>query len=118
MFYKNIMSALILATGLMSHQAKAEFITTDWKSQGDGLAILDTNTGIEWLKLTQTGGKSINEVKSLLGSVYAGWRLPTHDEIKTLAISIFPTVEPRKNIISTSMIASTAEQRATLNKRL
>ncbi|MCB5226492.1 DUF1566 domain-containing protein [Alishewanella sp. 16-MA] len=110
---KKLLVIATLVTGLISGQASAAFVATDWKSIGDGLATLDTQTGLEWLDLTETGGKSINEVKALLDTVYAGWRLPTHDEIKTLAVSLFPTIEPRKDVFSNATVSSTAEQRAT-----
>ncbi|BCV27700.1 hypothetical protein [Shewanella algae] len=54
MFKRTILSAFILATGLISAQANAAFVETDWKAQGDGLATLDTDTGIEWLDVSET----------------------------------------------------------------
>lgn len=89
MFYKSILSALTLVTGLMSAQVNAAFIATDWKTQGDGLATLDTETGLEWLDFTQTSFKSINEVKSLLATVYTGWRMPTYAEMLTLSENLY-----------------------------
>lgn len=90
MFKKSIVSAFILAAGLVSAQANAAFVATDWKSGGDTLATLDTNTGLEWLDLSQTMGKSLSDVTSLLSTTYKGWRLPTVAEITKLAQSIVP----------------------------
>ncbi|WP_447474303.1 hypothetical protein [Vibrio harveyi] len=53
---KKLLVIAALAAGLISTQASAAFVHTDWKQAGDGLATLDTVTGIEWLKLTETAG--------------------------------------------------------------
>ena len=60
-----------------------QFIHTDWRSEGDKLSTLDTTSGLEWLKLPETLGKSISEVEGLLGAgqQYEGWRIPTSDEV-------------------------------------
>lgn len=96
--FKKLLVIATLAAGLISTQASAAFVPTDWKSSGDGLATLDTETGLEWLDLTQTGGKSINEVKALLGTTYEGWRMPTYEEIYQLASSMFPIVKANPGV--------------------
>lgn len=83
MFKVKLLSLILFAAALQSHAA-AYFVATDWKNAGDGLATLDTSTGLEWLDLTQTKGKTIAQVQSQLPTLYAGWRLPTHDEVSTL----------------------------------
>lgn len=87
MLKKSILSALILVTGLMSAQANAALVATDWKSSGDGLATLDTKTGIEWLDVSITDGMSIQEVSGLLSSTYKGWRLPSYAEVQQLFVN-------------------------------
>ena len=46
-------------------------------------ATLDSNTGIEWLDLSETVGMSMDYVVSQTGGggEFAGWRLPTSDEL-------------------------------------
>ena len=72
----------ISAISMASMSASAELIGTDWKADGDKLATLETVSGIEWLDLTQTIGKSINDVQELLDTTFAGWRLPRRVEVK------------------------------------
>lgn len=47
MFKRAIVSAFILAAGLISTQANAAFVSTDWKVQGDSKASLHQETGLE-----------------------------------------------------------------------
>ena len=89
-FSKTIIAGLFLTASVA---VNAELVTTDWKNTGDELATLDTDTGIEWLDLTQTDGMSINQVESLTGegSTFEGWRLPTQPEIVGLMSQAFPS---------------------------
>lgn len=91
MFKKTVLASVLLLS-LASLSAQAAFVETDWKNTNDKLATLDTTTGLEWLDLTQTGGKSINEVKLQLDTLYAGWRMPTYAEMQTLAMNLFPVI--------------------------
>lgn len=61
--------------------ANAGFIKGDLNSVGDQLSAVDTETGIEWINLTQTKGMSINQVQGLLETTFNGWRLPTRFEV-------------------------------------
>lgn len=87
----NALNKLLIAStiALASMGANAELISTDWKTTGDSLATLDKATGIEWLDLTETDGMSINQVQALLLTTYAGWRLPTSDEVENLITNQF-----------------------------
>lgn len=82
--------ALSLGLMLSSLQAHAAFIETDWKSTGDKLSTLDTATGLEWLDLTLTKGRSIAHTIAELneGGLYKGWRLPSASEVHGLMSSI------------------------------
>lgn len=73
----------------MSLPASAAFVYTDWKNTGDKAAILDSNTGIEWLRLDHVNKKSMAQILSELSTVYAGWRLPTNDEVTALMTGIY-----------------------------
>ena len=70
----------------MSSQASAGIISLDWQNDGDNLASLHEETGIEWLKISQTAGMSISQVTAQLddGGLFDGWRLPTFDEVNTI----------------------------------
>jgi MYXO-CTERM domain-containing protein len=89
MFKRSILSAFILAAGLISAQANASFQFTDWKTVGDKKSLLDGVTGQEWLRLSQTGNKSISDVLSQLSTTYAGWRLPTNAEVTKFVTNIY-----------------------------
>jgi len=71
--------------------ANAGFVSLDWKVEGDNKATLDEDTGLEWLKLSETDNLSVNNVKNLLESTYAGWRLPTEFEVNQLLGNVLPT---------------------------
>jgi hypothetical protein len=78
---------LMLAASLLalaSVGVQASFVTTDWKTTGDGLAFVEESTGIEWLSLTQTDNMSISEVQGLLSTTFEGWRLPTQSEVESM----------------------------------
>ncbi len=68
-----------------------DFVVGDWKAEGDNLVILDASTGLEWLKLTETDGKSIAAVKSELSTTYLGWRQPTEYEVNNMMLNYFST---------------------------
>jgi hypothetical protein len=83
----------LIALLISATSAHAELVATDWKNTGDGLATLDTDTGIEWLDLTQTDGMSINQAEGLtvVGSTFDGWRLPTRAEVTQMMVNAFPS---------------------------
>lgn len=86
---KRILTAAALVA--LSFASHAELVSTDWKTAGDELATLDTETGIEWMDLSETDGLSINTVLSMTsaGGKFEGWRLPTEDEVLTLFDAAF-----------------------------
>lgn len=47
--------------------ARASFIDLDWNNQNDGRITLDTMTGLEWLDLSATIGRSYDEVSLEVG---------------------------------------------------
>lgn len=95
MLKKLAVSAFFLfAVGMVSAQASAAFVATDWQSAGDEGATLDTTTGIEWLDLTVTKGKSYAEVSALLSTTLKGWRFPTTSETHAMMSSFFPSIAP------------------------
>ena len=73
MNFKNLLFAAALLLGTSS--AHAGYVYTDWKTEGDQLAVLHEETGIEWLRFSNTINMSVNQVKN--DPTFAGWRLPT-----------------------------------------
>lgn len=84
---KKIASLLLLTIMTFSHNAYAGFIPTDWKVEGDSQALLQEETGIEWLRLNNTSGLSINQALSDI--TFEGWRLPSIDELDNFFASFF-----------------------------
>lgn len=80
-----------VALAVLSCTSQAGFVDTDWKVAGDGLATLHEETGVEWLKVTNTLGQSVAQVQSQMGpgGALEGWRIPTSEEIVTLWESTF-----------------------------
>lgn len=80
---------ILVATALSfsSISANAAFINTDWKVENDSQVVLQEETGIEWLKLNNTYGLSINQVLS--DPIYDGWRLPEGHEVDALINDFF-----------------------------
>lgn len=88
-----ILTPLFAITALtLSVSSHAAFVATDWKTSGDGLATLDTSTGIEWMDLSQTRGRSIQYVMDNLSTEFAGWRLPTQAEVQQMMRNFFSGV--------------------------
>jgi len=76
----------LAAVALFSSVSQAEILHTDWKAEGDQLAFVDTDTGIEWLKLDYTAGMTISQGLSI-----DGWRLATASEVEELVYHIIPS---------------------------
>lgn len=87
--FKKLIVLFSLSVATLSLPVSAAFVSTDWKVEGDKSASLDMDTGLEWLDLTHTFGKSYASVESQLSTTYAGWRLPTYAEVVQLTANIF-----------------------------
>lgn len=65
--------------------ASAALLAADWQNPGDGLLVRDTTTNLEWLKLTQTFGRSYADVSGqLAGGTFAGLRYASNGEVVDL----------------------------------
>jgi len=80
---RTILGASLLL--LVSVQVNAALTSIDWKTTGDGLITRDDN-GLEWLDVSETMGRSYNDVSSKLGSgqEFDGFRYSTRDELAGL----------------------------------
>jgi hypothetical protein len=87
------MKKTLLALGvLLASSANAELVNGDWQTVDDNQITIDTDTGIEWLKLGNTANMSINDViaETQEGGDFAGWRLPTSQEVQTILDTVLP----------------------------
>ena len=87
---KKGLAAFAITVAMVSGANAANYIPLDWKTEGDGLAFLDHDTGIEWLKLDQTNGMSINQVNAELGEggLFDGWRFATALEVQDVVTDL------------------------------
>ena len=85
---KIILSALL---SLASLSANAELIDADWSAYDDSRAVIDHDSGLEWLSLLETQGMSISAVESMMdeGEAFHGWRLPTQQEVSQMLMNTF-----------------------------
>lgn len=83
-----LLAALVITLSTSAHAALQK---GDWLVAGDQKVAIDTDTGLEWLTLNNTKGKSINDVVAQLeaGGAYEGWRLPTESEVFTLTQKLY-----------------------------
>jgi hypothetical protein len=75
----------------LSATAHAGFVHTDFATEGDQRVTLHEETGIEWLKVTNTTGLSVNQVlaETSDNGQYEGWRIPSADELDAYWHAIF-----------------------------
>jgi hypothetical protein len=83
-------------------------VNADGHSSLDGMvhqnAILDENTNLLWLDMTETDGRSLNQVAALLGAgqEYDGWNLATLGQMETLLLNAdIPYPTPFQNRFGT-----------------
>ena len=91
-FDNNMFKASCLALSLsLSSTAHSALIVQDWMTAGDGYIIRDTDTNLEWLNLTQSGGLSYSYVSTQFGTggQFEGMRYATNDEVVALWESYF-----------------------------
>lgn len=116
--FKKLMIAGALT--LASLSAQAELVEYDWVAQGDGDVTLDTGTGKLWLDLDVTKGMSIDAAANAIANNadYAGWRLPTLEEIQTLASNTFTVVKssPDGEHLGVGVDASEIESHAVMGR--
>lgn len=107
----NILKRIVFfaAISLASTGVSAEVVKGDWKSAGDNLSVVDTETGIEWLSLTQTDGLSIASVQSQLLSTFSGWRLPTEAEVSTMIKNVTGFESDAATVYGTQYASNTSK---------
>jgi hypothetical protein len=73
------------AIALASMSANAEIITTDWKVEGDNGTVLDTNTNITWMQLTNTRHHMQEIVDEMVtGGNFEGYSFANREQIDSL----------------------------------
>lgn len=63
----------------------ASVVHKDWKSSNDQLVSFEQASGLDWLKLSATTGKTLSYVTSHLSDEFYGWRFPTVAEVRSMA---------------------------------
>lgn len=87
-FIKAAIATFILLTSFNTYAA---LIEQDWQNPGDGLLTRDTQTGLEWLDLTQTAGFSINEILGGTGGwIGGGFTYATDSQVGQLFLNSDP----------------------------
>lgn len=77
------MNLVVFFLGVSS--ASSELVERDWREPGDGLILVDTDTGLEWLKLSASTGLSYEQVEDNVGGFISnGWRHGTGPEVCAL----------------------------------
>lgn len=84
--YAAIPGIALAAIVLHTSCAQASFIDLDWSNPDDGRITLDTKTGLEWLDLSATIGRSYDEVRLEAGpgGEFVGFRHATDVEVRNL----------------------------------
>ncbi|MBV8096227.1 MAG: hypothetical protein JO110_23925 [Acetobacteraceae bacterium] len=90
--WKAGVSVISLALSVLANpSAKATLIQTSDPQFGADSGTLDTNTGLEWLKVTFSQGLSANQVLAQLGAggTFSGFRYATRAEFSGLINEVF-----------------------------
>jgi hypothetical protein len=79
-----MISAVLFA--LVDSSAIAAFAELDWKATGDTLITYDSQTGLDWLDITETVGMSKSAVFAKLGAggAFEGFSFATTEQLSTL----------------------------------
>jgi hypothetical protein len=78
-------SAVVALMLVFSVGASAEFSRADWRHPGDNTLIRDTNSGLEWIDLSETAGRSYMDVVSEMGGgTFDGWRVASGRDVRLL----------------------------------
>jgi hypothetical protein len=88
---RTLLAVATLAALSLSNYSQASIVEADWLSTGDNLAVLDTNSNLEWIDLSQTQNDNYSGVVSKLNGIFTSWRLPSVQEVAGLFSSAFTT---------------------------
>lgn len=79
MGFKSIIGATCACLAAVSFNVSAALVSVDWKTAGDNLITRDTVSGLEWLDVTVTAGRSVDDIESNLGvsGELEGWDYAT-----------------------------------------
>ena len=84
---KSVIGATCASLSVVSFNASAAIISTDWNTAGDNLITKvtgpGTGSGLEWLDLTATTARSYNDISTKFGAgqEFEGWRYATIAEV-------------------------------------
>lgn len=105
---------LVIALSINT-SANAEFVFTDYITDGDKQAIIDTDTNLTWLNLGITRGMSYDTVlESTINGELAGWRIATVEDVVTMFDNFFDLADWQSTVdmeYRGSMVGATKEVR-------
>lgn len=79
---RNVFLGISFFLSLSCFDLNAAFLKTDVSNVGDAGAVLDSESGLEWLNISYTKGQSLSFVEQRITSGdLQGWRLPTENEV-------------------------------------
>ena len=82
---KHALMSAVVSLFLSTQTASAALLEADWLVPGDSKLTVDTNSGLEWLDLTETAGLSMNEILAGTGGFASmGFRYATTTEVSGL----------------------------------
>jgi hypothetical protein len=83
-------SVLLLANLIGAVKAKATLIEGDWNTLNDNAILIDSDTQLEWLDLSQSAGLSYNYVSTNFGegAQFEGFRYASATELYQLFINV------------------------------
>lgn len=107
-FLSKFMAGSVIFAALFSSTAHADFVNIDWKEAGDQRAVVDTETGIEWLKLAESYNESASGALAQTGSgqKYEGWRLATESEVLNMMLTLLDVTEEQLESASQGLVTN------------
>jgi hypothetical protein len=109
----NIKVIFFIAAAALSLPVSAGFVDTDVSVVGDKKATLHEETGLEWLKLDNTVGMSIDDVSSAIqaGGILSGWRFALETEVSFMVDTLLGNVpfNGRQNVMLSNAFTNDSE---------
>lgn len=90
---KTLKIAALCGLFMLSAGAQAEFIKGNWQSDGDQQISLDTETGLEWLNLGNTGNLDMADYGTGVQDtgLFKGFRVATQSEVESMLKRLWNT---------------------------
>lgn len=86
---KTLLSVVAAFVVAVSFSSQASLVPANYEGKG---TLTDSETGLEWLKLSETMNKSYEQVRSELATTYLGFRFATNAEVEELMYRNFKSM--------------------------